>query len=85
MIKIDYEGAWKEMKEDMGFTSPKDLYQTIVLHMEKLEKKHTQPIENTITMRLECNNFNAIDKKNIEDYFNWLATNNINFKIKEMK
>lgn len=41
MIKIDYEGAWKELKEDMGFTSPRDLYQTIVLHMKKLEQKHT--------------------------------------------
>ncbi|GAI81085.1 unnamed protein product, partial [marine sediment metagenome] len=39
--KVDYEGAWKELKEDMGFTSPRDLYQTIVLHMEKLEQKHT--------------------------------------------
>lgn len=30
MIKIDYEEAWRELKED------------IVLHMEKLEQKHTK-------------------------------------------
>lgn len=41
MAKIDYEGAWKELKEDMGFTSPRDLYRTIVLHMDELEQKHT--------------------------------------------
>ena len=41
MIRIDYEGAWKELKENMSSTSPRDLYQTIVLHMEKLEQKHT--------------------------------------------
>ncbi len=41
MIKIDYEGAWKELKEDMDSTSPIDLYQTINLYIDKLEQKHT--------------------------------------------
>lgn len=41
MAKIDYKEAWEELKEDLGFTSPRDLYQTIVLHMEKLKQKHT--------------------------------------------
>jgi len=32
-------------------------------------------IDNTITMRLEGNNFNAIDKKEYEDWINWLDVN----------
>jgi len=42
-------------------------------------------IDNTITMRLECDNFNDIDKEKIIDWLNWLNANNINFKEKEMK
>ncbi len=42
MAKIDYKGAWREFKEDLSSTSPRDLYQTIVLYMKKLEEKHTK-------------------------------------------
>lgn len=41
-----------------------------------------EPFNDTITMRLECNNFNAIDKKMIEDWLNWLDENNLYFKGK---
>lgn len=41
MIKVDYEGAWKELREELGKTSPKDLYKTIHIYMASLEKKHT--------------------------------------------
>jgi len=38
-------------------------------------------IENTITMRLECNNFNIIDKKKYEEWINWIDISNRNSKI----
>ena len=41
MIKVDYEGAWKELKEELDKTSPIDLYKTIHVYMASLEKKHT--------------------------------------------
>lgn len=34
MIKIDYEGAWKELKENMNLSS-------LPLHMNEIEKKYT--------------------------------------------
>ena len=40
-------------------------------------KLENEIVNNTITMRLECNNFNAIDKKMIEDWLNWLDINNL--------
>jgi len=38
----------------------------------KLNKSIPEPVKNTITLRLECNNFNAIDKEMIGDWLNWL-------------
>ena len=45
MIKVDYEGAWKELREDIGDKEIENYEDTrplkIFYIMDKLEKKHT--------------------------------------------
>ena len=42
MIKIDYEGAWKELKKTIEHhISPTDIYKTLFPYINELEQKHT--------------------------------------------
>ena len=40
MIKIDYEGAWKEMKDYLNLAPDVYMYKMALLKMKELEQKH---------------------------------------------
>ena len=53
MIKIDYEGAWKKLKKTIEHhISPTDIYKTLLLYMNELERKHTY---NYLDIKLRSN------------------------------
>jgi len=80
MIKIDYEGAWKELRGDMGLTSPNDLYQTINLYMASLEKKHTHDYVD-IRKRSDKEVADYCLKKHVELYIKYI---NLKNKLKKL-
>ena len=41
MIKTDYEGAWKEMKEYLGLAPGVYMFRMALVKMKELEQKHT--------------------------------------------
>jgi len=46
-LKINYEGAWKELREHLGLMDARSLYSTLLLYMDELEVKH----KNMITIK----------------------------------
>lgn len=79
MIKVDYEGAWKELKETIErHISPVDMIKTLLPYINELEQKHTH---NYIDIRRRSD-------KEIADYclkkYTELSMENIYLK-KELK